>query len=208
MGETVRQFRSEGTALSTFADLADMRRAPRYTLLIRAAKLVTRDGEFLGIIRDVSETGISMCIFHPLPECPSCILELQNGDRYGVELVWQDEERAGFRFNTQADVARIIESPSEFEKRPVRLNISAPAQVEVDGRTEFARIQDISQQGAKIACNTTYPIDRHVQVMAAGMPKRFAKVRWRCEDTCGLVFEETLQYGELARIARALQQKD
>ena len=39
---------------------ADQRAAPRFTLLIRAAKLVSAQGEFVCVIRDVSETGVSV----------------------------------------------------------------------------------------------------------------------------------------------------
>jgi hypothetical protein len=119
--------------------------------------------------------------------------------------VWQDEERAGFRFTTPADIARIIECPSEFARRPVRINLAAPALVEVQGRGEYATIQDISQQGAKVACATSFAIDQRVKLLAEGMRDIFAKVRWRREGTCGLVFDETFQYGELARVVRHLQ---
>ena len=38
----------------------DQRGAPRYTSLIRAAKLVCGQGEFVCVIRDVSSTGVSV----------------------------------------------------------------------------------------------------------------------------------------------------
>ncbi|KLE34844.1 hypothetical protein AAW00_08265 [Aurantiacibacter luteus] len=189
------------------AATSEQRAAQRYTLLIRAAKLVTREGEFLCVIRDASENGISMRIFHPLPEVANMVIELQNGDRYGVDLRWQEEDRAGFRFTSQADIARIIESPSRFSKRPVRLNLTAQAEIECMGRSEYATIQDISQQGAKVACSSRLALDQRVKLRADGLPDIFAKIRWRREGTCGLVFENTLQYGELARIAQALQRR-
>ena len=184
---------------------ADKRTSQRYTLLIRAGKLVTREGEYLCVIRDASESGISMRIFHPLPECANMVVELQNGDRYGVEMRWQDGERAGFRFASSADIERIIESPSRFSKRPVRLNLTAQAEIESLGRLESCTIQDISQQGAKVACSSRLAIDQRVILRAEGLPDTFCKIRWRREGTCGLVFENTLQFGELARIARRLQ---
>lgn len=187
------------------ANVAEMRDAPRFTLLIRAAKLITRRGEFLCVIRDASNTGLSARVFHDLPPCKHLVVELQNGERYDVELVWQEEDRAGFRFKTPIDVKAIIEAPSRFAKRPVRINLAAPAQIETLGAAEYATIQDISQQGAKVACASSYAIDQKVKLLAAGMRDTHAKVRWRRDGTCGLVFEETFQFGELARIARALQ---
>ncbi|MCB2066805.1 MAG: PilZ domain-containing protein [Erythrobacter sp.] len=186
----------------------ELRAAPRFTLLIRAAKLSTPVGEFLCVIRDASESGISARVFHPLPAFAGMAIELQNGDRYGVEKVWQEEDRAGFRFTGPVDISRIIESPSRFAKRGIRLNLSAPATVSSLGGKEEVTIVDLSQQGAKIACTCRFALDQRVTISAKGLPETRAKVRWRAEGTAGLAFEDTLQFGELARIARQLQGSD
>lgn len=184
----------------------EQRVAPRYTLLIRAAKLICDAGEFLVVIRDVSESGISVRTFHHLPQAPNMVIELQNGDRHELTLVWQEQDRAGFRFAEMADIARIIASPSRFTKRNVRLNLEAPAEVKCGSdRVEDAQIVNLSQQGAQIACTCRFAIDERVKISAAGLPETLAKVRWRKDGMSGLVFEDTYQYGELARIAARLQ---
>ncbi|MGB3796571.1 MAG: PilZ domain-containing protein [Alteraurantiacibacter sp.] len=184
----------------------EQRVAKRFTLLIRAAKLVTDKGEFLCVIRDVSETGISVRIFNPLPAAKSITVELQNGDTHQLIMVWQDEDRAGFSFANEADIMRIIESPSRFSKRAIRLNLAADARVAtLDGRNEAVEITDLSQQGAKITCSCRFSIDERVKISAKGLPETFAKVRWRKHGSCGLIFEDTYQYGDLARIAADLQ---
>ncbi len=184
----------------------EQRNAPRYTLLIRAAKLVCEAGEYLCIIRDVSESGISVRTFHRLPEARNMVVELQNGDRHELEAVWQEQDRAGFRFPRTVDTARIIASPSRFAKRPIRLNLHAHAQVQtLDGRCVDVEIVDLSQQGAKITCPCRFALDERVKISAPGLPETNAKVRWRKEGGCGLIFEDTYQYGDLARIAARLQ---
>ena len=45
----------------------DKRGAARVTLLIRAAKIVHPGGEFLCVVHTVSETGVRLRLFHPLP---------------------------------------------------------------------------------------------------------------------------------------------
>ncbi|MWV26488.1 PilZ domain-containing protein [Aurantiacibacter rhizosphaerae] len=184
----------------------EQRIAERFTLLIRAAKLVTDSGEFLCVIRDVSETGISVRIFHRLPDTHRIFVELQNGDGYEVDLVWQDEDRAGFRFADDVNIMRIIEMPSSFTKRAIRLNLAARASVvTLEGRSEIVEITDLSQQGAKITCSCQFAIDERVKISADGLPETYAKVRWRKDGSCGLIFEDTYQYGDLARIAEHLQ---
>ena len=187
----------------------DQRSAPRYTLVIRTAKLVCEVGEFLCVIRDVSESGISVRTFHALPNVPRMVVELQNGDRHQLEPVWQEGDRAGFRFVATADIARIIASPSRYAKRAIRLNLTAPARVEtLDGRSEAVELLDLSQQGAKITCSCRFALDERVKISASGLPETNAKVRWRKDGSCGLIFEDTYQYGDLARIAAHLQRQE
>ncbi|WP_158611034.1 PilZ domain-containing protein [Aurantiacibacter spongiae] len=185
----------------------DQRIAPRFTLLIRAAKLIAADGEYLCIIRDASETGISVRTFHPLPVGSQMVIELQNGDRYHADLVWQQDDRAGFAFDQPADIARIIASPSRYSKRAIRVSLTAEAEIVAGGTVADATIRDISQQGAKIDCGFRLAMDQRVKLRAAGMVETDAIVRWRREGQCGLVFDETFQFGELARIVMEIQRR-
>src|SRR5690606_20786923 len=71
------QGRETGNEQSCAApDFMDMREAPRFALLIRSAKLICDSGEYLCIIRDVSETGVRLRLFHPLPPDQLLTLEL------------------------------------------------------------------------------------------------------------------------------------
>ena len=204
MRELLRQD-ARSAASGAAREIAEQRNAPRFTVLIRAAKLISKEGEFLCVIRDVSESGISVRIFHPLPDSGTMQVELQNGEQYDVKLIWQDDERAGFRFAGAADVARIIELPSRFAKRSIRLNLDAKAELVGGLQILPATIEDISQQGAKVAVQQMLYIDQRVKLRANGLRETEAKVRWRRDGMCGLIFEETFQFGELARIVRTLQ---
>lgn len=183
----------------------EQRGAPRFTLLIRAAKLISPEGEFLCVVRDASESGVNARVFHELPDCGTMLLELQNGDQHEVELVWQDDDRAGLKFLHDADIVRIVENPSRFAKRPIRVNLEVPALVSFGLQRAEVKIHDISQQGAKITCDTRFAIDQRVRLSAAGLPEVIAKIRWRRENSFGLVFEDTFQFGDLARTLANLQ---
>jgi len=206
MGNVLRRAEPWG-ANGPRAMYAEQRNAQRFTLLIRAAKLIGPAGEYLCVIRDASETGVSIRVFHELPNEERMLLELQNGDRHEVEVVWSEEDKAGLRFCGPVDISRIVESPSRFSKRPLRLNVECPAVIVAGGIEHEVEIQDLSQQGAKVGCNYRFPIDQRVTLKARGVPEIQAKVRWRREDSCGLIFETTFQFGELARVVAALQAK-
>lgn len=184
---------------------SELRTAPRYTMLIRAAKLRCPSGEFLCIVRDASNSGVNIRLFHPLPAEDRLMLELQNGDMHELELVWQDTDRAGLKFINEADIARIIESPSRFAKRAIRINLEVPARLAIGAANQTITVHDISQQGAKITSEEHLAIDQRVRLIARGLPEVNAKIRWRRGESYGLVFEDTFQFGDLARIVAEMQ---
>jgi hypothetical protein len=183
----------------------DQRTAPRFTLLIRSAKLVSPVSEFLCVVRDASETGISVRLFHPLPPDVPLTLEMPNGDQHPLERVWEEEGKAGFSFTEDVDIGRIVESPSEFARRAVRVNLHVPCDLIADGRTVSAMIVNLSQQGAQLQTTERLSLIQRVRIVADGMPEVAAKVRWRSGDSYGLSFEDTFQFAELAALAFDLQ---
>src|SRR3569623_2023371 len=60
---------------------AEQRTAARYTPLIRTAKITGVSGEFLCVVSDISATGVSVRLFHPLPRDNSLKLEMPNGEQ-------------------------------------------------------------------------------------------------------------------------------
>jgi hypothetical protein len=207
MRSTLRQDQVSAPALPVTEEEAEQRRAPRFTLLIRSAKLTSPFGEFLCIVRDVSETGVSVRLFHPLPAEVPLTLELPNGDRHALDRVWEDEGRAGFRFAREPDIERLLESPSAFAKRPVRVNLEVPCDLMVNMRWVAGRILNLSQHGALISTLERLSLVQRVKLRAEGMPEVAAKVRWRQDDRYGLSFEDTFQFAELASLAFDLRRR-
>jgi len=188
-------------------DEAEQRSAPRFTLLIRAAKLIGPDGEYLCVVRDASESGISVRLFHPLPADVPLSLELPNGDCHKLERVWEEEGKAGFSFADDVAMERIVEAPSRFSKRAVRVNVEVPCDIMANLRWSGAKIINLSQQGAMISTQERLSLIQRVKLRAEGLPEIAAKVRWRRDDKYGLSFEDTFQFAELAALAFELQRK-
>jgi len=189
----------------------EQRAAPRFTLLIRAAKLIFDDTrEFLCVIRDASATGLKIRLFNPLPvQHRSISVEMSNGDRYPIQVVWIQGDYVGFRFVDEVDVERLLdESHGAYPKRQVRLRIQLDAILHSGGEAVRVAFQDISQQGACIDCEKWLLMNELVRVETGVMPAIYAKVRWRSHPRYGLLFEQTFKLDELAHITAPLQPND
>jgi len=191
------------------AESADLRAAPRLTLLIRAAKLVSAQGEFVCVIRDVSELGVSVRLFHALPTCEGFELHMPAGAAYAITRVWQRDHEAGFTFDQPVEVPRLINESAEYPKRGLRLAVWFPITINTLTLQCEAVVENLSQQGARISCDGLLAIDQTVRIQApgaaSGLREVRAKVRWRRDRHYGVVFEDTFALGDFARLAARLQ---
>jgi hypothetical protein len=183
----------------------DERAAPRFTLLIRTAKLICGNADYLCVIRDVSAEGISVRLFHPIPTADEIILEMQTGDRHPVRAVWQNPGEAGFQFVTPVDVEQMIRRSSRFPKRELRFAAALPIKLVFRGVRHDAVLQNISQQGAMIVCADRLAIAQTLMIEGPNLPEIEAKVRWRKAEQYGFIFDTTFRLHELAEIVHAMQ---
>lgn len=184
---------------------ADQREAPRYTSLIRAAKLVSSQGEFVCVIRDVSSLGIGLRMFHEIPVGDEAALELGNGKVFELRRVRAKGREASFTFANPVPVDLLIREQWEYPRRQLRLNIAMPLTVtSISGRVD-AITENLSQQGCRLECDAAFAIDQNLRIASAYFPEIRAKVRWRKDASYGLVFENTFGLQEFAQLVAALQ---
>jgi hypothetical protein len=185
---------------------AEQRREPRFALLLRTAKLVAPQGEFLCIIRDVSAGGVRLRLFHGLPEGYSqSILELGNGDQFPVDLVWQGNGEAGFRFSQKVDLEAFVSEASPYPKRPIRLRMDVPAVVSFADRRIAVRLRNISRQGACIESEELIALHQALRIESRHLPEQEATVCWRKGSQFGLVLDRIMPMADLAERAAAMQ---
>jgi PilZ domain len=183
----------------------EMRGAQRFTLLIRTAKLVSESGEYLCIIRDVSETGVRLRLFHDLPADTRMALELANGEVYFIERVWERDSHAGFRFAAPIDVHAFIAEVSPYPRRQMRLRIQFPAVLTAGVQASVATVRDLSPQGARIETARYLALGQRLKLEADSFPAVMAKVCWRNGSDYGLAFEQVFTLEALAVLAARLQ---
>ena len=184
----------------------EMRGAQRFTLLIRTAKLVCESGEFLCIIRDVSETGVRLRLFHALPADTRMALELSNGEHYFIERVWERDSHAGFRFAAPIDVQAFIAEVSPYPRRQMRLRLQFPVLLTAEDQAYVATVCDLSTHGARIECERYLAIGQRIKLKGDRFPFNLARVCWRSGNAYGLAFEQVFTLEALAVMAAELQQ--
>ena len=183
------------------ADDGDRRGGARFALLIRPAKLVCGRFEYPCVMRDVSEDGISVRLFHPIAEHDEWAIEMLSGDRYAIEPIWQEGLAAGFRFAQRVDLDQILANAGPYPNRPVRLTMDVPAILEHGAHKSHITLHNLSQQGARLSSIDYLALGQLVVLQSDCLPRIHAKVRWRKNEEYGVVFEETFKLAELSALA-------
>jgi hypothetical protein len=187
---------------------AEMRGAPRFTLMLRSAKLLSGSTEYLCIIRDVSETGVKLRLFHPVPRGDILMIETAGGQRYPMQLVWEAKGEAGFRFTRSINVDAFVSESGPYPKRPLRLRVNHPAILRLGKESFSATILDISRQGARIAIANRLAIRQKFCLEARELPLLEGTVCWRREPEYGVVFSQVMGLEELAQRAERMDRDD
>jgi hypothetical protein len=177
-------------------------------MLLRRAKLVCQSGEYLTLIRDVSEGGISLGFLHDVPPEPRVLLQLANDTTYPVERVWTEKRQAGYRFGCCVNLSEFLAEQAPGGSRPIRLNVSGTVRVQDGQQVLDARLLDISCEGAKIACAGAIRTRGLLTFELPGLPPQLAQVHWREAGRYGLGFQHPLDSEELALCALGLQPFD
>ncbi len=187
--------------------ITDERRgAQRHSLMLRAAKVLTPSGEFVCSVREVSATGLRLRFYHAQPLDPFLLLELGNGERYPLEVVWRRDDLLGGRFGEPIDVSEFMAEPSPFARRKLRVRLNRGALLTSGGRDYRAQLLDLSQQGARIELGSQIDPMAMVRLEVPGLPLRFGHVRWRDGFAHGLFFDSALRLDDFARHVFALTQ--
>lgn len=179
--------------------------AQRAALMLRRAKLVCDSGEYLCLIRDVSEMGVGLGFLHDVPPEKRILLQLANDLTYPVERIWTGKRQAGYRFGGDITVNSFLREQAPHQPRPLRLCIPGSVRIDEGRKHTDARLIDISCEGAKIASPTEYQQGRLLSFNLDGLPPQLAQVRWSDSGRHGLRFQHPLDTEELALCALHLQ---
>lgn len=178
---------------------ADRRGAPRFALLMQAAKLISCEGEYLCVVHDASTEGVRVRHFGHLPHDRLLKFELANGEVFPVQRMWHDKAYLGLRFPEGVDLDRLVKlSADELPRRPMRLNTVLEGAVRFGMREHCITIRNISQGGACIECRERLAVGHPVTLETDVLAPTSATIRWRIGTIYGAMFDEALSCEVLA----------
>lgn len=196
-----------GDAPSSAATLdAERRHGARHIAVMRVAKLHTRHGEELCLVRNISAGGLMAHIWSDLTRGDPLTAEFKSGHRASGHVVWRHENRIGMQFGDDIDVPTVLggdEDPAPgFHARAPRINIAARGRLRCGAHYYAVDLRDISQGGARITSadpDVWEKIDGPIVLSLTGLPAIEGTARWHDSSNAGLAFNTPIPLDTIAR---------
>ena len=168
--------------------------------MLRVAKLIHSSGSQLIRVRNVSAGGLMAEIPGAPPVGEPVSIELTS-EKIPSTIVWTREGLIGVKFDQSVDLGELLagrKARHGFRPRPPRLEVACKASVRV-GKTYYTvDVHDISLGGLKVEPIDEYCVGKTVQVIVESLRPIKGEVRWYSERKAGIVFQEPLDFDELA----------
>ncbi len=179
---------------------AERRSDERLTPLLRVAKLVTGDAERLMRVRNVTAGGLMGEIADP-PEVGEQVSVELSSQKIPSTVVWIRQGMAGVKFDQTVDLGELLagrKARHGFRPRPPRLEVACKASVRAGKVYYTVDVHDISMGGMKVEPIEEYCVGKGVVVMVESLRPIKGEVRWYSDRLAGIVFNEPLEFEELA----------
>lgn len=174
---------------------------PHILSVLRAAKLITEDGEDLCRIRNISGGGMMAETGSPRAAGETVAVELHAGHRVRGRILWARGNTIGIEFcegvNIWEALARIDPTLGRTA-RPPRVQAPCTASVRLGTHFHMAPVRDISQGGIKIAVDVEPCAGEEAAVLIPGLRTFTGVVRWCDNGHVGIAFDQAIPFDELA----------
>lgn len=184
----------------------ERRHGARHIAVMRVAKLHTRHGEELCLVRNISDGGLMANVWSNLAVGDPLTAEFKSGHRASGQVAWRRENQIGVQFDETTDVATVLggdEDPAPgFHPRAPRVNINARGRLRCGARYYAVDVHDISQGGAKVVSadpEVWEKIDGAVVLSMTGLPPIEGTARWHDNSNAGLAFNTPIPLDTIAR---------
>lgn len=194
-------FDSTTFSLSTAVPRPSERRTDERVLpMLRIAKLKCGNSEQLVRVRNVSAGGLMAEASQSVTVGDAASIELSSQQIPG-SVVWVRDGTVGIKFDQNLDLGELLAGRKPrhgFRARPPRLEVRCKASLRVDKIYYTVDVHDISLQGMKVEPIDEYCLAKKVVVVVESLRPIRGEVRWYSDRRAGIVFDEPLEFEELA----------
>jgi hypothetical protein len=195
-------FESTTFTLSTAVPRPTERRGdPRLRPTLRVAKLVGDSSEQLIRVRNISAGGLAAETAHTPPRIGEHVLVELSSQKIPSTVVWMREGMVGLKFDNNVDLGELLAGRKPrhgFRPRPPRLEVGCKASIRVGKVYYTVDVHDISLGGMKVEPIEEYCVGKAVVVVVESLRPVRGQVRWFADRRAGIVFDEELEFQELA----------
>ena len=195
------EFESTSVSLSTNVPRPVERRGDeRVSAMLRLGKIRTAAGEQLIRIKNLSAGGL-MAYTGLQPEIGEQVEIELSSQKIPSSVVWIRDDLVGFKFDQNIDLGELLAGRKQrhgFRPRPPRLDIHCKASVKVGKIYYTVDVHDVSLGGMKVEPIEEYCVGAPVVVVVESLRPIKGEVRWYSERKAGIVFDEPLDFDELA----------
>ena len=167
--------------------------------VLRAAKLVTRTNQLFCLVRSISSTGLTADLMVPMRVSDQVWVQL------GAELVPCDVTSTNgnviqLAFQRTFAVEKWLAGPAGGQGREApRVDVDLPARLQVGSQVVFARLRDISIDGARIETDDILLEGDELTLSLRNRTGIRASVIWTDGDFAGLRFQSPVSIRDLAQ---------
>jgi hypothetical protein len=185
----------------------ERREQQRHAMPLRIAQLITKAGQELCVIRNISGGGLQGRVYSRLDPGAELMVELQPGRPVPARIVWFRDWHIGVEFLRAINVDQALGACTTNDNgrnvRLPRLEVSCPGRLQIGPRAYAARLRDISEGGAKVELRTAMKKLSKAILTLPDLPPCEGFVRWVDGMRLGLGFDEPLPHEVIARWAEA-----
>ncbi len=194
-------FESTTFSLTTAVPRPSERRGDdRVSPLLRSAKLTSAAGEQLIRVRNISAGGLMAEAPRPVTVGQPVAVELSS-QKIPSTVVWIREGTVGLKFDQDIDLGELLAGRKPrhgFRARPPRLEVNCKASIRVGKVYYTVDVHDVSLGGLKVAPIEEHCVGKNVVVVVDSLRPVRGQVRWYSERRAGIVFDQPLEFEELA----------
>jgi hypothetical protein len=177
---------------------ANRRDGERHMTLYRVGSILVENRRELCLIKNISAGGMMIRLYCSIAEATPVIIELKSGQPISGKISWVRDHNAGIAFDRPIDVIDVLSATMDGP-RPRMPRIETHCHATLRDGANMLRVQvcDVSQGGAKIACEAILSVGTDVVVTLPGLDPQPGVACWADSGFIGISFNRLLPLGEL-----------